>query len=97
MLNLKPCPCGRTPKDLFIVDNGSKWAYTYGDCCGEWHIEFRTMYNPITSPKCLELAVEAWNAAEHGVHLTALQRGLSLSLLFNVVLLAVALVVIGGR
>jgi hypothetical protein len=37
------------------------------------------------------------NAAEHSVHLTALRRGLALSLLFNVVLLAVVLAIIGGR
>ena len=58
---LKPCPCGKIPPDLSIVDNGSKWAYVYGDCCGEWHIEFRTMYNSIESTKCKKLAIEAWN------------------------------------
>lgn len=36
-------------------------------------------------------------AAEQSVHLTALRRGLALSLLFNVILLAVVLVIIGGR
>lgn len=36
-------------------------------------------------------------AAQQSVHLTALRRGLAVSILFNVVLLAVALVVIGGR
>lgn len=39
----------------------------------------------------------AINAAQQSVHLTALRRGLAVSILFNVVLLAVALVVIGGR
>lgn len=97
MPNLNRCPCGRTPSKLHIVDNGAKWAYAYGHCCGEWHVEFRTMYNPITSPECMELAVEAWNAAEQNVHLTALRLGLALSLLFNVILLAVVLATIGGR
>ena len=66
MESLKPCPCGQTPKQLFIADNGSKWAYTYGDCCNEWHIEFRTFYNPIDSDECMDLAVEAWNHATRG-------------------------------
>ena len=35
--------------------------------------------------------------AQQSVHLTALRRWLAVSILFNVVLLAVALVVIGGR
>lgn len=35
--------------------------------------------------------------AQQSVHLTALRRGLALSLLFNVILLAVVLAIIGGR
>jgi len=102
MQNLKPCPCGKIPDTLLIADNGVKWAYAFGDCCNEWHIEFRTAYNLIDSKECMALAVTAWNladrnAAEHSVHLTALRRGLALSLLFNVVLLAVVLAIIGGR
>ena len=46
--------------------------------------------------KC-ESPVHVITAAEHSAHLTALRRGLALSLLFNVVLLAMALVVIGVR
>ena len=38
-----------------------------------------------------------WASAQQSLHLTALRRGLTLSILFNVVLLAVALIVIGGR
>lgn len=36
-------------------------------------------------------------AAQHSMHLTALRRGLAGSLLFNIVLLAVLLVSIGGK
>jgi hypothetical protein len=36
-------------------------------------------------------------SAEHSVHLTALRRGLAVSILFNVVLLIVFAVIIGGR
>lgn len=63
MQNLKTCPCGETPKSLLLVDNGAKWAYATGDCCNEWHIEFRTGYNKLESSECMALAVEAWNLA----------------------------------
>lgn len=36
-------------------------------------------------------------AAEQSVHLTALRRGLALSIFINVILLAVVLFIIGGR
>ena len=62
-MNLKPCPCGKIPNSLLIADNGAKWAYVFGDCCNEWHIEFRTSYNPIDSDECMKLATEAWNLA----------------------------------
>lgn len=64
MKNLKPCPCGEIPNSLLVADNGAKWAYAYGDCCNEWHIEFRTMYHPIESEECIALAIEAWNEAK---------------------------------
>ena len=62
---LKPCPCGNTPPELYITDagQGGKWALVAGACCGEWHIEFRTSYDPIDSPKCMESAIDAWNRA----------------------------------
>jgi hypothetical protein len=41
------------------------------------------------------LAIE--KAAQQGVHLTALRRGLALSIFINVVLLAVVLLIVGGR
>ena len=62
--NLKPCPCGKTPASLLIADNGSKWAYVCGDCCNEWHIEFRTFYYPLESNECMKLAVESWNLSK---------------------------------
>lgn len=55
MENLKPCPRGQTPKSVSIADNGSKWAYVSGDCCGEWNIEFRTQYHRIDTPECWEV------------------------------------------
>ena len=43
------------------------------------------------------IAVKNKAAAQQGVQLTALRRGLAVSLLFNVVLLAVVLAIIGGN
>lgn len=62
---LNQCPCGKTPESLSIVDNGQggKWASICPSCCGEWSIEFRTSYKPFQSEECMELAVNAWNAA----------------------------------
>ena len=64
-VGLAACPCGKTPQELYIVDGwqGGKWAWAYGGCCGEWHIEFRTGYNDLGSDECKRLAREAWNAA----------------------------------
>jgi len=44
-------------------------------------------------------AMAGWQkeSAQHSAHLTALRRWLAVSLLFNVVLLAVVLFTIGGR
>ena len=68
MDDLKPCPCGQTPKNLCIVPSadGSKWAYVYGGCCGDWNIEFRTNYNRLDSDECMKIAIEYWNDAERG-------------------------------
>lgn len=64
-MNLKPCPCGATPAELYIADGrqGGKWAYAYGDCCGIWEIEFRTDYHELDTDKCMENAIDAWNCA----------------------------------
>ena len=74
MVKLKSCPCGETPKSLLLVDNGVKWAYATGNCCNEWHVEFRTRYNKLESDECMALAVEAWNLATRKPPNTALSR-----------------------
>lgn len=63
MSELKPCPCGKIPTSLSIVDSGqgTKWGNAFGSCCNEWSIEFRTYYNDINTDECMQLAVEAWN------------------------------------
>ena len=63
---LKPCPCGETPKDLCVTDaeQGGKWAIVSGLCCGDWEIEFCTDYYAIDSDEYKALGIEAWNEAK---------------------------------
>lgn len=68
MTELKPCPCGAIPtalSALFVMDGdqGGKYAFAYGSCCGEWHVKFRTDYKDIASSECVEKAIAAWNLA----------------------------------
>lgn len=65
MVELKPCPCGKTPTKLCVDGdyNQSKWAWVSGDCCSDWSLEFRTGYNTYKSDECLALATERWNEA----------------------------------
>lgn len=65
---LKECPCGKTPKELVIYESSStcKYYWVGGDCCNDWHIEFRTDYHDADSPECMELAIRAWNDAPRG-------------------------------
>jgi hypothetical protein len=60
---LKPCPCGQTPSKLHISDTGQggKYADVFGDCCGDWKIEFRQQYT--TGDEAMGLAITAWNIA----------------------------------
>jgi len=68
MDNIKKCPCGKAPDRLYIASagQGGKWAYTYGDCCNVWEIEFRAEYKDLDSKECMGLAIEAWNEAPRG-------------------------------
>ena len=62
---IKPCPCGKTPTQLCLMDTGQggKWAIAIGNCCDEWGVEFRTGYNPLDGDKCQTIAIEYWNDA----------------------------------
>ena len=64
MIKLKQCPCGKYPIQLEIEMKDSKYALTYGSCCNEWHIEFKTHYNPEGCNDLYNLAVQAWNEAQ---------------------------------
>ena len=62
MSELKPCPCGKVPAELYVTDGATdKWAFVSGDCCDIWSIEFRTQYT--YGRRLQALAEEAWNAA----------------------------------
>ena len=65
---LKPCPCGQTPTKLHISETqcSPKWALVAGNCCDEWHIEFRTIKYDMGSDVTYEAAIEAWNDAPRG-------------------------------
>lgn len=68
-MSLNPCPCGETPKTLFVVcsegisNDTPKYAYVYGGCCSEWHIEFRNDYAVLGSSESEAKAEAAWNSA----------------------------------
>ena len=57
------CPCGEIPERLCIVEQGGKYAMVCGNCCDDWHIEFRTNYHAFGSPELNALALAAWNKA----------------------------------
>jgi hypothetical protein len=63
-IELRPCPCGKTPEGLFITDHeggSGKWKYVRGNCCGAWEIEYRSGY--LKGVEDLRLAAFAWNQA----------------------------------
>ncbi len=60
MTELQPCPCGKTPTELHVDSAGVKWAFASGNCCNEWHIEFRNQYAQ-EYEQIHKLANEAWN------------------------------------
>jgi len=62
-MELALCPCGKTPSAILIEReyNRSKWAFAYGDCCSEWHIEFRAGYLDDDEPELMQAAQIAWN------------------------------------
>lgn len=65
-MKFAPCPCGKIPTGLFIVNINAveKWKYVAGDCCGAWETEFRAQYKQ--DDEMYDLAIEAWNEAPRG-------------------------------
>ncbi len=66
MIKLKPCPCGITPTEIFIISTNAKWGQCAGDCCGIWEIEFYSNYEDSDSKEAEKLAIKAWNDAPRG-------------------------------
>lgn len=66
-MTLKPCPCGKTPDRLLINDeNPQKWSFVCGDCCNEWHVEFRSNY--AVDDDLMYMAIESWNNIPRAVN-----------------------------
>jgi hypothetical protein len=68
-LKLKKCPCGETPKSLFIMaaDSADKYAHVSGigcACGGEWEIEYNNNYR--IGDDCMPAAIKAWSNAPRG-------------------------------
>jgi hypothetical protein len=65
---LKPCPCGKTPKELHMTEADTfKSRYIGGDCCGDWDIYAKVVYSRSEEDDkelIYERCVEEWNAAK---------------------------------
>lgn len=70
-VEIKPCPCGRTPTTLSVTPGDTyRWAKCGGmigetGCCGVWEVEFRRPSRAfeLDGPEVLAVAIEAWNLA----------------------------------
>lgn len=66
-MRLKPCPCGKTPQRIKVVNfeqaDLPKSAFVTGDCCGQWMIHFHNGWLHPDSGPSIERAVNAWNGA----------------------------------
>lgn len=72
---LQACPCGQVPAALGVASHEArpKYAYAFGECCGEWHIEFRADYAELGSPEMLARAGDAWNNTQRNARLESMQ------------------------
>ena len=60
-MELKNCPCGKTPKSLLLEHHSAKHWLAYGDCCNEWIVEVKIPWTAEEDER-IRLASEAWNA-----------------------------------
>jgi len=63
-MELKPCPCGKVPERLSIMD-GSTYRWRYVGCpCDEWWIEANVRYaDRNDAEEIYSKCVDAWNRA----------------------------------
>lgn len=63
-MSLRPCPCGKTPANLCVMEGHThSYAFVSGDCCGDWLVDFRIRFSAPGSEERMTLATEAWNRA----------------------------------
>ena len=64
---LKVCPCGETPKNLYIAsDLPAEIAYVVGNCCSAWYVKVNTDWRARRDKKLIALMEKAWNGAPRG-------------------------------
>lgn len=86
MADLKPCPCGKTPNMLVTMDGnqGGKWHTAFGDCCGDWAIEFRaSLGSDHNSTENKARAIEEWNNVPRGEYDALVKENKELKLLLD--------------
>ena len=64
--NLAACPCGEIPHYLCVEDLGAGYCVylVSGDCCGNWHVLFKSEHAKAGSEENGRKAIETWNAAQ---------------------------------
>ena len=69
-VNIKPCPCGKTPEKLIISEGSThRWRYVSGDCGCGWETEARIItYNQPEGYDEYTDCVEAWNELPRATH-----------------------------
>lgn len=106
MANIDYEECRKIGDSIHIqFTNGESWLIPLDDIVGDIEEQRQIAKLEIMLDVCkrdkdalrYQLEEAKRKAAEQSVHLTALRRGLALSILFNVILLVVVLVTIGGR
>ena len=68
MTDLQPCPCGKVPEKLEVIEGKyPQWATVGGTCCGEWSVDLRLGPGCDAADKeAMALATAEWNNATRG-------------------------------
>ena len=68
MNSLKPCPCGKVPKEMLVENyavSGSK-VMAVASCCMRWPVPFFIGYKRVSIEQAQKMAEAAWNEAPRG-------------------------------